>query len=67
MAGVPSSRDYVGGFGTELMIKDLGLAKEVAKSVGMEMELGQKALAVYERAKRRGWGGRIFLSFISYS
>ena len=60
MAGVPSSRDYAGGFGSDLMLKDLGLARDAAKGVGMSMDIGNKALELYERVKERGWGTKDF-------
>lgn len=34
MQGVPASRDYEGGFGCALMLKDLGLALEAAEQAG---------------------------------
>jgi len=33
LANVPASRDYSGGFGADLMLKDLGLATDAAKAV----------------------------------
>jgi 3-hydroxyisobutyrate dehydrogenase len=33
MEGVPASRDYEKGFASELMLKDLNIAVEVAKQV----------------------------------
>lgn len=40
MEGVPSSRDYERGFGSELMLKDLKLAIEAAQSANAKVELG---------------------------
>ncbi|KAH9306864.1 hypothetical protein KI387_011268, partial [Taxus chinensis] len=39
MAGVPSSKNYEGGFSCKLMAKDLGLALVSAKEVGIESHL----------------------------
>lgn len=44
----PSSREYVGGFGINLMRKDLGLAIDVAKQSGSSMLIGDKTYAVYQ-------------------
>merc|ERR1712216_7218 len=40
MEGVPASRDYEGGFGSALMLKDLGLAIDAAKSGNQPLPLG---------------------------
>ena len=40
MEGVPSSRNYSGGFGSKLMLKDIGLALEAAKSINTKLPLG---------------------------
>lgn len=47
MEGVPSSRDYEGGFGNTLMLKDLGLARDAAKAVGADLPMGTAAHATY--------------------
>ena len=59
-AGVPSGRDYVGGFGSDLMRKDLGLAREAAKGVGMEVEMGERVWRMYEDIGKKGWGQKDF-------
>ena len=38
--GVPASRDYERGFGSELMLKDLKLASDAAQSVNCKIDLG---------------------------
>ena len=60
MPNVPSSRDYAGGFGSALMMKDLGLALAAGRGVGVRVEMGEKVLALYERVKEKGWAGKDF-------
>ena len=44
----PSDNDYKGGFATALMLKDLSLAMEAAKSSGSTVQMGQHAKEIYE-------------------
>lgn len=44
----PADNDYQGGFAAGLMLKDLRLAMEAAKSAGAKVELGEHARAIYE-------------------
>ena len=60
MPAVPSSREYSGGFGSELMMKDLGLALQAADTAGVRLEMGESVLQLYQRVKERGWGGKDF-------
>lgn len=46
--GAPAEKDYEGGFGVELMKKDLRLAMEEAMRVGAKVEMGERAGDVYE-------------------
>lgn len=46
--GAPAEKDYEGGFGIELMKKDLRLAMEEARRVGAKVEMGERAGDVYE-------------------
>src|SRR5690606_10166731 len=43
MENVPAARGYTGGFGTALMLKDLGLATEAAKQSGQPVMMGAAA------------------------
>ncbi|KAG8628117.1 hypothetical protein KVT40_003990 [Elsinoe batatas] len=43
----PASREYVGGFGTALMNKDLRLAMQAAEEHGVEPRLGPMAQEIY--------------------
>ena len=45
--GAPAEKDYEGGFGVELMRKDLRLAMEEAQRLEAKIELGAKAGEVY--------------------
>jgi len=53
---VPSSRGYTGGFGVDLMLKDLGLAVDAAKSVDAPVNLGDLAKSVYADLSKKGAG-----------
>jgi 3-hydroxyisobutyrate dehydrogenase len=44
---VPASRGYSGGFGSNLMLKDLGLAAEAAMASGSPIPLGELARNLY--------------------
>lgn len=54
MDNVPSSRGYTGGFGTALMLKDMGLAVDAAKKAGQYMPLANQAKQVYEEVVKEG-------------
>lgn len=58
----PASRSYTGGFGTDLMLKDLGLAVEAALQVGAAVPLGELARNLYALNSRAGRGGLDFSS-----
>ena len=60
----PSSRGYTGGFGADLMLKDLGLATEAAKQVRQPVLLGALAQQLYQRMSQRGEGGKDFSGII---
>lgn len=45
---VPSSRGYAGGFGSALMLKDLGLAAEASVACGSAVPLGELARNLYQ-------------------
>ncbi len=45
----PADNDYKPGFASELMVKDLGLAIEAAKSADADTPIGQLALALYRQ------------------
>ncbi|OJT08686.1 3-hydroxyisobutyrate dehydrogenase, mitochondrial [Trametes pubescens] len=43
----PCERDYEGGFATSLMLKDMGLATDLAESTGIPLPLGNVAEKIY--------------------
>lgn len=64
LENAPSSRGYQGGFGTDLMLKDLGLAAEAAVTAGATIPLGELARNLYAMNSRQGNGGLDFSSVI---
>ncbi|MGV8842464.1 MAG: 3-hydroxyisobutyrate dehydrogenase [Pseudomonas sp.] len=61
----PAARGYSGGFGTDLMLKDLGLASEAAKQVGQPVILGALAQQLYQSFSAQGNGGLDFSAIIN--
>jgi 3-hydroxyisobutyrate dehydrogenase len=64
LENAPSSRGYSGGFGNDLMLKDLGLAVEAAMGVGATIPLGELARNLYALNKQAGRGGLDFSSVV---
>lgn len=62
MDNVPAARGYAGGFGVDLMLKDLGLAVENALAVGASVPLGGLARNLYDVHSKAGHGGLDFSS-----
>ena len=62
MENVPSSKGYAGGFGVDLMLKDLGLATENAEDLDASIPLGQLAQELYEAHSKAGNGQLDFSS-----
>jgi 3-hydroxyisobutyrate dehydrogenase len=60
----PASRGYTGGFGNDLMLKDLGLAAEAAMGVGASIPLGELARNLYAMNSQAGNGGLDFSSVV---
>jgi 3-hydroxyisobutyrate dehydrogenase len=60
----PSSRGYTGGFGTDLMLKDLGLATDAAKQVRQPVYLGALAQQLYQTMSTKGAGRLDFSAVI---
>ncbi|MEQ6434065.1 3-hydroxyisobutyrate dehydrogenase [Comamonas sp. w2-DMI] len=59
-----ATRGYTGGFGTDLMLKDLGLAQESAMAVRASTPLGGMARALYAAHSLAGHGPEDFSSVI---
>ena len=60
----PASRGYSGGFGNDLMLKDLGLAAEAAMGTGASIPLGELARNLYSLNSKAGNGGLDFSSVV---
>lgn len=60
----PADRNYQGGFATALMLKDLRLAMEAAKSAGAYTPMGGEAEELYARFAERGGAGLDFSAII---
>lgn len=64
LENAPASRGYSGGFGTDLMLKDLGLATEAAKHARQPVLLGAAAQQLYQSFSLQGHGGLDFSAII---
>ena len=64
METAPASKGYAGGFGTDLMLKDLGLAQENATAVKASTPLGGLARSLYAAHSLGGQGALDFSSVI---
>lgn len=60
----PADRNFAGGFATDMMLKDLRLAKEAAISSGAVTPMGGHAEALYALLSEQGLGGKDFSSVI---
>ncbi len=64
MDNVPASRGYTGGFGSDLMLKDLGLATESAKLAKQPLMMGALAQQLYQTFSSQGHGGLDFSAIL---
>ncbi len=64
LPNAPSSKGYAGGFGNDLMLKDLGLAVEAALQTGATIPLGESARNLYAMNSSAGRGGLDFSSVV---
>ncbi|MDD2054981.1 3-hydroxyisobutyrate dehydrogenase [Pseudomonas putida] len=60
----PASRGYTGGFGAQLMLKDLGLATEAARQAHQPVVLGAVVEQLFQAMSLRGEGGKDFSAII---
>ncbi len=60
----PSNRDYDGGFGANLMLKDLKLAVAAAAGAGASVPMGAQAETLYELFAGVGGGGKDFSAIV---
>lgn len=64
LEGAPASRGYTGGFGSDLMLKDLALVTEAARAAKVPVLMGAVAQQVYQKHSADGHGGSDFSSVI---
>lgn len=64
LENVPASRGYSGGFGADLMLKDLTLVTDAAKSAKHPVMLGALAQQIYQKHSVDGNGAKDFSSVI---
>ncbi|WP_337170549.1 3-hydroxyisobutyrate dehydrogenase [Gemmatimonas aurantiaca] len=64
LENAPASRGYTGGFGSDLMLKDLGLAVEAAMGTGATIPLGELARNLYAMNQHAGRGHLDFSSVV---
>ncbi len=64
LENVPASRGYSGGFGADLMLKDLTLVTDAAKSARHPVMLGAIAQQIYQKHSVDGNGAKDFSSVI---
>ena len=64
MDNVPASREYRGGFGSDLMLKDLGLSQAAAQSAKAATPLGALTRQFYQLHSAAGSGGFDFSSIL---
>ena len=64
LESAPAARGYSGGFGTELMLKDLGLATEAAKQARQPAYLAALAQQLYQGFSAEGHGDLDFSAII---
>lgn len=64
LTGAPAGRGYSGGFGTDLMLKDLGLASEAARQVRQPVLLGALAQQLFQTFSNQGNGQLDFSAIV---
>jgi len=65
MDNVPAARGYTGGFGADLMLKDLGLATDAAKQAKQPVVMGAVAQQLYQTLSAQGSGAKDFSAIIN--
>jgi 3-hydroxyisobutyrate dehydrogenase len=65
MDNVPAARGYSGGFGTDLMLKDLGLATDAARQAKQPVTMGAMAQQLFQLWSAQGAGGQDFSGIIN--
>ncbi len=64
MEAAPASNDYRPGFMVDLMVKDLGLAMEIAEQCDFDNPMGRLARELYAQHQQAGNGARDFSSIL---
>ena len=64
MDAAPASNDYRPGFMVDLMVKDLGLAMDIAETAGVANRMGQLAQTLYGEHQADGNGAMDFSSIM---
>jgi 3-hydroxyisobutyrate dehydrogenase len=64
MEAAPASNDYKPGFMVDLMVKDLGLALEIAEQCDFDNPMGQLAKELYSQHQQAGNGQMDFSSIL---
>ena len=62
----PANRDYQAGFTAAMMLKDLKLSQDAAKTAGASTPLGANAASLYSRYVDSGEAGRDFSGIIRF-
>ena len=62
----PANRDYQAGFTAAMMLKDLKLAQDAARTAGAATPLGADAAKIYDQYVGSGEGGRDFSGIIRH-
>jgi len=65
LPNAPAARGYTGGFGTDLMLKDLGLATDAAIQAKQSVVMGATAQQLYQLLSSQGGGGQDFSAIIN--
>ena len=66
MDNVPAARNYKGGFMTDLMIKDLSLAIEAARSAKHRVPVTEFSQSIYKKSSEAGLGSLDFGSIFKW-
>ncbi len=66
MENVPASNGYQGGFGTNLMTKDLGLAQNASSGSACPTPLGALSYQIYQMMCSQGYKGKDFSAVFQF-
>ncbi|WP_264297494.1 MULTISPECIES: 3-hydroxyisobutyrate dehydrogenase [unclassified Halomonas] len=66
MENAPASNNYQGGFLTDLMVKDLGLAMDISQQSASPVPMGSAARALFTLHKANGHGRLDFSSLMTF-